>query len=363
MRVLVAPDKFKGGATARQAARALARGVRRIVPEAAIDLCPLADGGEGTAEVLAAARGGSRQVARVTGPLGEPVEAAWVRLADGTAVLEMAAAAGLELVPPERRDPTRTTTFGVGELLARALDAPRVVVGVGGSATVDGGAGAVQALGVALDPDRRPARGGDLSALRAVDPAGRDPRLGEVELLVACDVGNPLLGAEGAAAVYAPQKGASPAQVRSLERGLRHWAGLCGGDPEAAGAGAAGGLGYGLAACCGARLVRGIDLVLDVVGFAERLDVDLVLTGEGRLDAQTGRGKVIAGVVAAARSAGVPVIALAGEVEPGADDLLEGIGAAMPIADGPRSLEEALRDTEALLEQAAARAVRLLRLG
>lgn len=371
MRVVIAPDKFKESATARAAAEAMARGVRTAMPDAEIDLCPVADGGEGTVEALLVAVGGERRRARVTGPLGTPVEAEWALLADGTAAIEMAAAGGLALVPPDRRDPTRTTTFGVGELIREALDAgvPRILVGVGGSGTVDGGAGAVQALGAAFSESARPLTGGDLLRLVAVDLRHLDPRLGDTDLAVACDVANPLLGPGGAAAVYGPQKGAGPEQVVMLEEGLARLARLAAApgtdlNPTATtpGAGAAGGLAFGLAAFLGARLIPGIDLVLDRVGFAERVaGADLVLTGEGRLDDQSLRGKACVGVARAARAAGVPAVALVGSVGPGAERAREeGLVAVFSICDGPMRVEEAMRDAERLLEAAAREALFLV---
>ncbi|MBW2254809.1 MAG: glycerate kinase [Deltaproteobacteria bacterium] len=380
MRVVIAPDKYKDSATAQVAAEAMARGVRAAVPDAEVDLCPLADGGEGTVEALLAAAGGERRRTWVTGPLGTPVEAEWAVLADGAAVIEMAAAAGLALVPPGRRDPARTTTFGVGELIRDALDAgvSRIVVGVGGSGTVDGGVGAAQALGVdfrlegpsgAGSPSSRPLNGGDLRHLVAAGLNGVDPRLAVTDLAVACDVTNPLLGPNGAAAVYAPQKGANPEQVEMLEAGLAHLAVLAAAPgtslhlaADTPGAGAAGGLAFGLAAFFGARLVSGIDVVLAQVGFAERLrGADLVLTGEGRLDGQSLQGKTCVGVARAARAVGVPAMALVGSVGPGAERAREeGLVAVFSMCDAPMVLEHAMRDVERLLEAAAHEALSLV---
>jgi glycerate kinase len=376
MRVVVAPDKFKESATAQVVAEAMARGVRSAVPDAEVDLCPLADGGEGTVEALLAAVGGERRRVRVTGPLGEPVEAEWALLADGAAVIEMASAAGLALVPHGWRDPTRTTTFGVGELIRDALDAgvPRILVGVGGSGTVDGGAGAAQALGIEFPlpgsgASTRPLTGADLRDLVAVEAGDADPRLAVTDLAVACDVANPLLGPEGAAAVYAPQKGALPDQVEALEAGLAHLAALAAAlephpriGPDTPGAGAAGGLAFGLGAFFGARLVAGIDLVLTQVRFAERLRrADLVLTGEGRLDGQSLQGKTCVGVARAARAAGVPTVALVGSIGPGAERAQEeGLTAVLSICDGPMTLERAMGDVERLLEAAVRNALALV---
>jgi len=319
LRILVAPDSFKGSLSAGQAAEAMRKGVLDALPDAQVECCALADGGEGTLDVVVDAAGGERRLAEVTGPLGAPVQAAWALLGDGaTAVIEMAAAAGLLLVPEAERDPTRTTTYGVGELIRAALDARavRVVVGVGGSATTDGGAGAAQALGVHFDGGFEPMQGGHLKQVRRVYVSTRDPRLDSTELLVACDVDNPLFGSEGAAVVYGPQKGASPDAIARLDLGLEHLARLAGGDPWAPGAGAAGGLAYGLATLCGARLVRGSDLVFDLMGIDERLArCDLVLTGEGRLDTQSVCGKVVGSLAGRAGHQGVPLAAIAGQLE------------------------------------------------
>ncbi|MHC4860621.1 MAG: glycerate kinase family protein, partial [Planctomycetota bacterium] len=359
MRVLVAPDSFKESLDAASAARAMARGVLAAEPAAEIDECPVADGGEGTVDALVRATGGEVVRTPATGPLGTAMEAAWGLLGDGrTAVIEMAAAAGLPLVPPAERDPTRTTTFGVGELILAALDAgrSRIVVGLGGSATGDGGVGMAQALGVGFEGVPAPATGGDLPGIQDVDPTAADDRLADAELIGACDVVNPLTGPRGAARVFGPQKGATPEQVEALERGLLHLASVAPwANPEEPGAGAAGGLGYGLRALLGARLGRGIDIVLDAVGIGARLAAaDLVLTGEGRLDAQSAEGKAIEGVLRAARAAGVPVIVLAGEVAPGAVEALgPGVVACRSIRERAESREQALRESAGLLEALA----------
>jgi glycerate kinase len=322
-RVLCAPDKFKGTLSAVEAAEAMARGARLAGANVTAELCPVADGGEGTLDALVAAMGARIEPATVTGPLWEPVEARYGVAADGrTAIVELADASGLALVPRERRDPARTTTYGAGQLirLAAARGSTTVIVGVGGSATCDGGLGLAQALGAQVY-DRegrridRPITGGMLHEVSRVEPPPALPAI-----RVACDVTNPLFGPRGAARIYAPQKGANPVQVALLDAGLAHLAALIGGDPAAPGAGAAGGAGFGLAALCGGRLERGADLVLDALGFAERCQgASLVLTGEGRLDHQTIDGKAVAGVAAAAHRAGIPAIAIVGSTGPGAD--------------------------------------------
>lgn len=345
MKVLCCPDSFKESISATDAAEAMARGVRAAGAEA--DVCPLADGGEGTVEALVAATGGELRVTRVRGPLGDHVEAAWGLLPDGAAVIELAAAAGLALVPTDQRDPEKTTTFGVGELIAAALDAgaQRIILGIGGSATTDGGCGAAQALGVKFAGIDGWPRGGVLSSIHAIDRSGLDPRLANVTITVACDVTNPLTGPNGAAHVYGPQKGATLNQVDRLDAGLRHLASLCDADDAMPGAGAAGGFGYGAVAFLGATLQRGIDLVLDAVKFDERVaDCDMILTGEGKLDAQTLSGKTIAGVLN--RSRNKPVTALVGRVEGQPPCAFRVIGEGLPAVESMRRAGE-------LLEKAA----------
>lgn len=334
--MLCAPDSFKESLTAAEAAAAMARGVRRARPEAQVDLCPIADGGEGTVAAMLAATGGRARVARVTGPLGAATEATWGMLPDGVAVIEMAAASGLMLVPVAQRDPTRTTTFGTGELIAAAAEhgATRIVLGIGGSATTDGGCGMAQALGVRfVDHAGRvittPLCGGDLERIASIDVSHRR---GLPPITVACDVTNPLTGRDGAAYVYGPQKGATPEQVEQLDRGLRHLAevirGQLGHDIEPIpGSGAAGGLGGGLIAFAGATLARGIDTVLEATGFDRRVQgCALCLTGEGRLDGQSLSGKACLGVARAAARHDVPTIALVGSAD---DDAARAVAAGL----------------------------------
>jgi len=371
MRVVIAPDKFKGSLTALDAAAAMARGVATAWPDAAIDQVPMADGGEGTALALVAATRGQFLESRVTGPLGEPVLARFGLLGDGsTAAIEMAAASGLVLVPPGRRNPLIATTRGTGELLlaATAAGVRRVIVGIGGSATNDGGAGLGQALGFRLlDSHGRELKpgGGDLGRLARIDPSDRRPELDGVEIAVACDVTNPLCGPEGASAVYGPQKGASPEMVETLDRNLAHFAEIVARDLGVAikdlpGSGAAGGLGGGLVAFAGGRLRRGVELVIDAVGLAERLkDADLCLTGEGAIDGQSAFGKTVVGVARLARSLQCPTLALAGRIDPGAETVLgEGIDACFSICPGPMPLDEAIARAASLLERATEQAVR-----
>jgi len=366
--ILVAPDSFKESLAAAEAAEAIASGVRDALPEAPVDICPVADGGEGTVEALVAATQGALRRSAVTGPRGERLEATWGMLGDGaTAVIEMAAAAGLMLVPLPQRDPTRTTTFGVGELIRAAIDrgAQRIIVGIGGSATTDGGAGMAQALGVRfIDAGgaviERPMTGGLLAEAEGLDASSIDKRLARVEVVVACDVTNPLIGEEGAAAVYGPQKGATPSQVAALDAALGRLASwLPNVEATAPGMGAAGGLGFGLVAFCGAALRRGIDLVLDAVRFDERVRrARLVLTGEGRLDGQSIRGKTCIGVAQAAARRGVPTVALVGSLGPQVERTLEhGLRGYHALVGGGVTVERAMAEPAVLLRELAARVV------
>lgn len=366
MRLVVAPDSFKGSASAKEVAQAIADGLKTALPKAEFDLVPMADGGEGTVEALVAATNGKIITKRVTGPLGEPVDAFFGILGDEeTAVIEMAAAAGLHLVPPEKRNPFITTTYGVGELIRAALDAgcKRIIVGIGGSATNDGGAGMVQALGAKLLDEKGNEigfGGGELGKLTKIDISGLDNRLKETEILVACDVTNPLTGPNGASAVYGPQKGATPEMVKLLDENLSHYAAIIrrslGVDVESVpGAGAAGGLGAGLMAFCQAILKRGVELVIQAVGLDERVrSSDLVITGEGKLDFQTGFGKVPYGVAQVAKRYGKLVIAIAGQLGEGSEKCREwGIDACFAIVNRPMSEQEAMAETLLLLKRTA----------
>ena len=374
MKLVIACDSYKGSASAAEAARALAEGAARVYPQARIETIPIADGGEGTVDAFLSAVPGRRLWAEVSGPMGEPVKAAHAMLEDGTAVLEMCAASGLTLVPPERRNPLLATSYGTGQLIAAALDAgcARVILGIGGSATNDGGAGMAQALGVKLlDGAGRPLPpgGGSLGRLERVDCSQMDRRARETPILIASDVTNPLCGPEGASAVYGPQKGATPAMVRTLDANLARFAALAaaatGRDVgDTPGAGAAGGLGAGLLLFCRAELRSGIDALLDAADFDRRAaDADLVLTGEGRIDGQSAYGKAPVGVARRVKALGdIPVIAVAGGVGPGAEAVYAcGIDALCSIAPGPISLEEAMAEGPALLADAAERVMRLAR--
>lgn len=374
MRVVIAPDAFKECASAQAVAVAVAEGWRRVYPEADVACVPMADGGEGTVDALVAATGGRFVKCVVTGPMGDPVEAAYGILGDGvSAVIEMASASGLPLVPPDKRDPERATSRGTGELIRHALESGvrRIMVGIGGSATNDGGAGMASALGYALlDGAGRPlvAGGAALVDLCRVDASGRHPALDGCEILVACDVDNPLCGPQGASHVYGPQKGATPEQVERLDAALCHFGSIVEaqlGAPvrDVAGAGAAGGLGAGLMAFAGGRLRPGVELVAEACGLAERIKgADLVITGEGRLDAQSARGKTPVGVARIAKRYGIPVIAVAGSLGVGWRELYaQGIDAAFSITPGPMSLSEAIGQAQRGLRDTAEAIARIWR--
>ncbi len=366
MRIVIAPDSFKESASAAAVAQAIATGWRRVFPEADIVTVPMADGGEGTVDALVAATNGSRITANVCGPLGDPVDAVYGILGDGTtAVIEMAAASGLPLVAPERRNPAVATTRGTGELIRHAIErgARRLILGIGGSATNDAGAGMAQALGYALVDDSGadlPRGGIALARLARIDGTRKHPGLAQCEILVACDVTNPLCGPNGASHVYGPQKGASPAMAAELDSALHHFGEIVRAQlgvevMDLPGAGAAGGLGAGLVAFAGAQLRRGVDLVAEACGLEARMQgADLVITGEGRLDAQTAHGKTPAGVTLMAKRLNIPVIALAGALGPGYESLYNaGIDAMYSICPGPISLEESMARTPELLAAAA----------
>jgi len=359
--VVIAPDSFKGTLTATQAADAIADVIRTLRGDMIIDCCPMADGGEGTLEVLVRAAGGQRRRVACHGALNEPITAE-VGLIDqaSTAVVELATAAGLTLVPSERRNPLHTTTFGVGELIAAAISAEvdRIILALGGSATIDGGCGLAQALGATLiDAAGRemaaPVTPNRLSDVRRIDAEPLVERLGSTSITVAVDVLNPLLGANGAAAVFGPQKGADANAVHLLERGLANWVGLLEGTSgrslrDEPGSGAAGGAALPLLAFGEATIVPGADLVMQVVRLPERLaNADLVITGEGRLDRQSMMGKVVGSVARLARTAGVPCVAVAGSLGSGhevAASTLDGLIVVTPPGDAvPQTLAEAAR--------------------
>ncbi|MCE5279527.1 MAG: glycerate kinase [Planctomycetaceae bacterium] len=399
MKIIIAPDKFKECLSAAAAAAAMAEGVLEVRPDAVIDICPVADGGEGTIDAVLAAAGGQLLTADVFGPLGSPLRARFALIGTDTdaalpgrlgltaalarahgqseapaggsvAVIEMSAASGLALVPPDRRDPMRTSTFGTGQLIAAALDAGarRIIVGLGGSATVDGGCGAAQALGVTfiLRGGRKavyPLAGGDLLEIEDFDLSTRNPRLAETVLCAACDVTCPLLGPRGASAVFAPQKGATAEMVAGLEHGLAHLAGLIarklGVDiADRPGAGAAGGLGAGLAAFAGASLQDGLAIIADAIGLPRRLaGADLCLTGEGCLDNQSLEGKATIGVARLAMQADVPAVCIPGQTDP-ESPAREHFAAVYPLAAEGITPTAAKTNARDLLRQRAAQAVK-----
>ena len=376
MRIVIAPQSLKGSLTAAEAGAAIAEGVRAVYPEAECVIVPVADGGEGTVQALVDATGGEIVLQTVTGPLGEPVEAFYGLLGSGdTAAIEMAACAGLPLVPPERRDPRITTTYGVGELILAALErgCHHFIIGIGGSATNDGGAGLAQALGALLQTGENAdiARGGAaLATLAQISLSSLDSRLANCQFEVACDVNNPLCGPTGATAVYGPQKGATPEMVAQLDMALAHYAEIIERDlglsvKDIPGAGAAGGLGAGLIAFLHATLRPGSQIVLEAVHLEEQLaGADLVITAEGQLDAQTAYGKSVGAVAALAKQYHLSVLALAGSLgEQYRSVYALGVDAVAVLPSGPMSLDYAMANAAALTSDTTERALRLLDTG
>ncbi len=373
MKIVIAPDSFKGSLTALQVAQAITEGIQRVRPEAEIDCVPMADGGEGTVQALVDATGGQMVTQEVCDPLGNQIEAEFGVLGDGeTAVIEMAAASGLPLVPEDKRNPMLTTTYGTGELIHAALErgCRKLIVGIGGSATVDGGAGMAQALGARLldkDGHEVPRGGGGVEFLECIDVSQLDSRIAKATTVVACDVDNPLVGPRGGPEVYGPQKGATPEMVRKLDEYLGRYADIIKRDlgvdvKEAPGAGAAGGLGAGLMAFLNAELKSGIDIVIEASELERHLkDADLVITGEGKIDGQTIYGKTPIGVARTAKKFSLPVVAIGGGISDDASVVYEnGIDALMSIVSYPMSLEVAMERAHDLLADAAERTMRLL---
>ena len=375
MKIVIAPDSFKDSLSAEKVADAIAAGLADVLPHAQLVKCPMADGGEGTVEAIVAAGNGQLRRNQVQGPLGAVVDAHWGWLPDShTAIIEMAEASGLQLVATAHRDACISSTFGTGQLIGAALDAGarRIILAIGGSATNDAGAGALQALGLGLFDDQgQPlARGGlALARVARVELAGLDPRLAQVRFEIAADVNNPLCGEHGASAVFGPQKGASPEQVQLLDKALGHFADHCArvlprDVRQEPGSGAAGGLGFAAKAFFAAQFRAGVEVVAELVGLAEAVQgADLVITGEGRFDAQTLRGKTPFGVARIARAQGVPVVVLAGTLGEGYQAMYEhGVNAAFAITSGPMSLEDACARAEQLLTDRARDIARLLSL-
>lgn len=375
MKIVIAIDSFKGSMSTLVAGEAVKEGIKRVYPDAEAVVCPLADGGEGTVRAIYASLGAELVRICVTGPLGEPVEAEYAyRKSDGLAIMEMASAAGLPLVPEDRRDPRYTTTYGVGEMIRDAITrhgCRKFIIGIGGSATNDGGAGMLSALGYAFtDKEGMPVKRGavGLAEIESIDTSMATTELAECEFHVACDVKNPLLGEMGASRVFAPQKGATPETVEELERLLTHYAKVSrevlGHDYSShPGAGAAGGLGFALVGYLRATLEPGIDIVMNAVGLEEMIcDADIVVTGEGRLDGQSAMGKAPVGVATLAKRYGKPTIAFAGALTPDATALhAHGIDALFPIQRSPITLEEAM-NTEVARQNLADTSAEVFRL-
>lgn len=366
MKIVIAPDSFKDSLSAQSVAHAIAAGLIDVWPDAELVECPMADGGEGTIEAVLAACDGEWMSNQVSGPLAQPVQAQWGWLADTrTAIIEMAMASGLQLLSLDQRDATITSTFGTGELIKAALDAgaERVILAIGGSATNDAGTGMLSALGARfLDRDDQPLAPGGLALahLAHIDLTGLDPRLNSVQFEVAADVNNPLCGVQGASHIFGPQKGASPEQVLALDAALGHFAEhsaqvLGRDDSEYPGSGAAGGMGFAAKAYLNASFRPGVEVVADLTGLAAALaGADLVITGEGRFDAQTLRGKTPFGVARMAQRKNVPVIVLAGTLGEGYADLYaHGISAAFAVTSGPMTLEFACANAATLLHDRA----------
>lgn len=374
MKILIASDSFKGSATTMEVADRIEKGLIRIIPELEVLKLPMADGGEGTVETLVYGMDGKFVYEEVTGPLGDRVQAKYGIIQDQIAIIEMAEASGLVLVEEERRNPSLTSTYGTGELILSALQRGygKIYVGIGGSATNDGGVGMARALGYRFldrDGNEIPEGGGGLDGLRRIDRSNVTPLLEDAQITVMCDVENPLYGPDGAAYVYGPQKGADPQMVQLLDRNLRHLADILKEDMDVdigdvPGSGAAGGLGGGLMAFCGADLRPGIEMVLDILEFDGLLkDVDLVITGEGRIDGQSSKGKVPAGVAKRARKLNKPLVAMAGGVGEGTEILhTMGIDLILPIVDRPMGLLDAMDGVGILLEKTGERLGRIIRL-
>ncbi|MNF56760.1 Glycerate 2-kinase [compost metagenome] len=374
MKIVIAPDSFKDSLSAMGVADAIALGLADVWPDAQLVKCPMADGGEGTVEAILAACAGELRSTRVQGPLGEPVEAHWGWLPEShTAIIEMAEASGLQLVPLEQRDACISSTYGTGQLMGAALDAGarRIILAIGGSATNDGGAGALQALGVSLlDVQGQAISTGGLALkdLARIELNAMDPRLTQVRIEIAADVDNPLCGPHGASAIFGPQKGASPEQVQQLDLALGHFADHCahalGKDlRDEPGSGAAGGLGFAAKAFLNAQFRPGVEVVAELIGLAQTMrGADLVVTGEGRFDAQTLRGKTPFGVARIARQQGVPVIVIAGTLGEGYEQMYEqGVDAAFALPSGPMSLVQACTEAPRLLRERAGDIARVWR--
>lgn len=376
MKIVIAPDSYKESLSALDVATAIETGFREIYPHAEYVKVPVADGGEGTVEAMVAATQGHIVQVSVTGPLGEPVNAFYGLSGDmRCAYIEMAAASGLESVPPTRRNPLLTTSWGTGELIRHALDAgvSQIIIGIGGSATNDGGAGMAQALGAKLlsaGQQQIAPGGGALETLARIDLSELDPRLADCRIDVACDVTNPLTGPQGASAVFGPQKGATAAMIERLDRGLQHFAQIIDRDLDIdvlnlEGGGAAGGMGAALYAFCGANLRPGIEIVTDALGLADLVAAaDLVITGEGRIDSQTIHGKVPVGVAKVAKRFNVPVIGIAGSLTADVGVVHQhGLDAVFSVLYSVCTLDEALANAAANVRMTARNVAAVLEMG
>ena len=372
MKIIIAPDSFKGSVSAIEASRAIQKGVHNYMPDAETIVIPLADGGEGTLDCLIASRGGEIVTATVTDPLGNKLVAEYgVIASEQLAIIEMARASGIELLDEADRNPLITTTFGTGQLIAHALDAGyrKFIIAIGGSATNDGGAGMLQALGMRLldeDGNDVPYGGGFLHKIAAIDDRKWNAKIAQSEFILATDVQNPFVGSNGASYVYGPQKGATPQMVKQLDDNMVHWANLIEKYNgihlhDQAGAGAAGGLGGAFLSFFPVEMKRGIHVVIEHSSLLDQLhDADLVITGEGRIDHQTASGKTVMGIAEVASRCKVPVIALAGSIGEGIEQLNEiGIQSIHSIVNGPMSLEEAILRTQELLEQTSEQLMRI----
>jgi len=375
MNILIAPDSFKDCMSAWEVAIALGRGIKKILPDSVLVMVPMADGGEGTVESVIDATGGKRIEIPVMDPLMRKISSFYGITGDGlTAVIEMAAASGLELLEPEERDPWITSTYGTGQLIANALDqgCKKIILGIGGSATNDCGAGMAEALGVEFFGKfgKLTARGGGaLGEVESVRLEGLDSRIAGTTFVVACDVNNPLTGPRGASAIYGPQKGADGAMVEKLDRNLTHFAGVIENQfgkeiSQIPGSGAAGGLGAGMIAFLDATLMKGFRLIAELTGLEERIrQADLLITGEGKMDAQTLFGKTPFGVAQLAKKHGIPVIGVAGTLEEDAGELYtEGFDLLLSIQEKPGDLSQALSSAEPMLERTGERIARLISL-
>lgn len=373
MKIVIAPDSFKESMTAMEVANSIEAGFKRVFPNEEYRKVPMADGGEGTVQSLIDATNGKIIETSVTGPLGKPVSAFYGISGDGkTAVIELAAASGLHLVPEEERNPLRTTTKGTGELILAALqqNVEHIILGIGGSATNDGGAGMAQALGARLldrNEEEIGQGGGALKDLDKIDIRTIDPRINQVKIEVACDVDNPLIGKEGASVVFGPQKGATPDMITVLDKNLTHYASVIERDlgrkiADLPGAGAAGGIGAGLAAFLQAELKSGIDIVIEAVKLEEYMkEASFVITGEGKVDSQTVHGKTPIGVAKIAKKHNIPVIAVAGLIGADSEVVYEhGIDALFSIVPGAVSLKDAFRNAQKYTETQAENIARLI---